>query len=659
MTMAWTPFEMWYGRDVPPPAIARLKAGKLDVEFQDGDLRYIQYAGRELIRRIYVAIRDVNWNTVPANMTNLAIDTEADRFHVQFDAFHQAGSLEYRWHASIEGKPDGTIEYTMDGLAGRDFRYCRIGFCVLHPIEGIAGSPYHGVTPEGTFSGVLSRLVEPQRIVNGFEVPITPSCSSLTIATPDGTKITTDFEGDLFEMEDQRNWTDGSYKTYCTPLSLGYPHNATANQVFHQKVIVRADMLKKSEGVVKIDDQAVRLTVEAESDDRLPKLGVGMANQGSDPGSREIELLSRLQLDHLKIELHFQDPSWPEQLERAIVQASQIGSALELAIFLTDDSEEALEALKPHLTEVPLARVIVFHESEAPNGTTSARWMKLVHKHLSAAFPRTKFIGGTNGNFAELNRQPPDTSVMDGVSYPINPQVHMPDERSLIEAIEAQRDTVITARSYCDALPICISSVTLKPPFNQAATEAEAPQDPNELPAPVDPRQMTLFAAAWTVGSLRSLASGGADSITYYEMTGWSGLMETKAGSPLPEKFRSFPGMIFPVYWIFEFLADFKSAKLIQLSSDRPLLVTGLALIKDHRFGLLMSNLQPSAQSVRIGSLPVGEATLRRLNQDSMALAASDYDTFLKSSAPIQIHSGVAIHRFEPYEITFMEIHSA
>ena len=31
------------------------------------------------------------------------------------------------------------------------------------------------------------------------------------------------FEGETFEMEDQRNWTDASYKTYCTPLSLPYP----------------------------------------------------------------------------------------------------------------------------------------------------------------------------------------------------------------------------------------------------------------------------------------------------------------------------------------------------------------------------------------------------------------------------------------------------
>ncbi|MEJ7709389.1 MAG: hypothetical protein WKF84_05910 [Pyrinomonadaceae bacterium] len=31
------------------------------------------------------------------------------------------------------------------------------------------------------------------------------------------------FEGEIFEMEDQRNWTDASYKTYCTPLRLALP----------------------------------------------------------------------------------------------------------------------------------------------------------------------------------------------------------------------------------------------------------------------------------------------------------------------------------------------------------------------------------------------------------------------------------------------------
>ena len=652
-----TLFEMWYGRDEPPPQIVRLRAGQLQVEFQEGDLRYLCYAGQELIRRIYVAIRDVNWNTIPGQMANLATHSAEDGFRIQFDAFHQAGSLTFRWQASIEGQPDGIIEYSLDGLAESDFRYCRIGFSVLHPIAGIAGSPYRALTSDGPVSGILPELVEPQRMEDGLETPIFPSCSSLSIDTPTGISIITEFEGDLFEMEDQRNWTDGSFKTYCTPISLGYPHQAKAGQAFHQKVMVKAGLPTAGSQTEHYEDKTtIRLTVGEATGQPLPRIGFGMASHGIEMEPREIELVSRLFPHHLKTELHFQEASWPADLERAIATARQIGTALELAVFLADDSDEALETLRSLIRGVPVAQVIVFHEAEAPMGTTSSRWLGVVRRHLGNALPGADFVGGTNGNFAELNRQPPDISAMDGVSYTINPQVHAWDERSLIEAIEGQRDTVITARSHCGTLPISVSSVTLKPPFNQAATEEEAPQDPSELPASVDQRQMSLFAAAWTVASIHSLCSGGVDSITYYETTGWRGLMETAEGSPLPEKFRSFPGMIFPVYWVFAFLTGAKQATWVRLRSERPLLLDGLAFKRDNTLALLFSNLQPCPQRVRIGPLPDGEAILRRLNQDGMALATADPDAFLKLSGSTVIHAGEAVHILEPYETAFLEV---
>ena len=43
---------------------------------------------------------------------------------------------------------------------------------------------------------------------------------SISHGTPGGGEIVIRFEGDLFEMEDQRNWTDASYKTYSTPLRI-------------------------------------------------------------------------------------------------------------------------------------------------------------------------------------------------------------------------------------------------------------------------------------------------------------------------------------------------------------------------------------------------------------------------------------------------------
>lgn len=651
-----TVFEMWYGRNEPPPEVLKLKAGHLDVEFEGGSLCNIRLGEHEIIRRIYSAVRDVNWNTIPPRMSSMSVQSGPDSFTIQFDVSHHVEALEFHWHALLEGTPDGTIRYVMDGAAATDFRYCRIGFCVLHPVAGTAGSRYRATTPGGEITGTLPKLVEPQRVENGFETPIFPSFSSLTIDMPGGVQVTADFEGDLFEMEDQRNWTDGSFKTYCTPIALGYPHSARAGQPFHQEVTIRAQGPAAAEGGVSQDIQPLRLVFGDAPGQRLPHIGFGLPDDGGEMSARESERIRQLQPDHLRVEIDLCNATWPASLDRAVRAAHQLDTTLELVLFLPDDPEPALEALAQELVDAPVARIIVFNEMEAPLGTTSPRWLHLARQHLGAALPGVPFVGGTNGNFAELNRQPPDSSAMDGVAYTINPQVHLPDERTLVEALEAQYDTVITAHSFSDGLPISISAVTLKPPFNQAATEEEATPDPDELPPSVDPRQMSLFSAAWTVGSLRSLGLAGADSITYYETTGWRGLMEAETGSRLPAKFNSFPGMLFPVYWVFAFLAELKGASMLSLTSSPPLLVEALALVKDQRLYLAIANVQPTPQEVVISPLPDGGGVVRRLNEDTFMLAAQDAGGFLKQAAePCTVSAGQVTLNLRPYETTFAE----
>jgi hypothetical protein len=45
-----------------------------------------------------------------------------------------------------------------------------------------------------------------------------------------------DFEGDVFQTEDQRNWGDASYKTFCTPLSLPFPVQLQKGDTVWQRV---------------------------------------------------------------------------------------------------------------------------------------------------------------------------------------------------------------------------------------------------------------------------------------------------------------------------------------------------------------------------------------------------------------------------------------
>jgi hypothetical protein len=136
-----TAYELLYGRNEPPPQRTALRAGPLTAFLEGADLRDLRYGGVELVRRLCFALRDENWDTIPAELQNLSIGLDANSFLISFEAHHRNRDLDFSWQATIQGDQGGNITYTMKGQALRAFRYCRIGFCVLHPPE-YAGRPY-------------------------------------------------------------------------------------------------------------------------------------------------------------------------------------------------------------------------------------------------------------------------------------------------------------------------------------------------------------------------------------------------------------------------------------------------------------------------------------------------------------------------------------
>src|SRR5262245_46907418 len=125
---------LYYGSEEPLPEPRELRAGPLSLLFEEGDLRYIRVGDREIVRRVYVAVRDRNWGTVPPRISDLRIEMAADSFRIRYHAENRQGKIDFRWWAEITGDADGTIAFTMDGEARSTFLRNRIGFCVLHPI---------------------------------------------------------------------------------------------------------------------------------------------------------------------------------------------------------------------------------------------------------------------------------------------------------------------------------------------------------------------------------------------------------------------------------------------------------------------------------------------------------------------------------------------
>src|SRR5687768_15664957 len=141
---------LYHGSLEAPPERVPLRAGPLTLFYMNGDLRYLRLGQREIIRRIYVAVRDRNWGTVPAELNNLDLVRRKDSFRIFYDADHIQGDIHFTWKAEIIGEPSGRIVFTMDGQARSTFLKNRIGICVLHPIRECTGTPCRVTRADGS-----------------------------------------------------------------------------------------------------------------------------------------------------------------------------------------------------------------------------------------------------------------------------------------------------------------------------------------------------------------------------------------------------------------------------------------------------------------------------------------------------------------------------
>ena len=206
----------------------------------------------------------------------------------------------------------------------------------------------------------------------------------------------------------------------------------------------------------------------------------------------------------------------------------------------------------------------------------------------------------------------------DGIVYSINPQIHAFDELSLAENIAGQAETVQTARAYGGGRPVVVSPVTLKQRFNSVATGDQP--EPGSRRAPAAGRSapdVPLRARVGRVGSLNRLLESGVAAATYYETTGWRGVIQGDEPPPAPELFPARAGMVFPVYHVFADLAEWKDGQLVRSRSSDPLAVETLAVTDEGGLHLLVANLTPHPQTVTIDALSGRNVTLRRLNAET------------------------------------------
>jgi D-apionolactonase len=595
-----------------------LRAGPLSAVFDRGELRWIRLGSREVLRGIYVALRAPGWVTLPPRLSGLYLEAGSDRFRIRFTAVHRREGTHFEWQGSMDGEPDGTIRFAMDGVAHTRFLRNRIGLCVLHPIEECAGEPCIVEHVDGRNEpGAFPRLVAPHQ----------PFLDVRAIRHQVGSGLEAEvrLEGDTFETEDQRNWSDASFKTYSTPLTLPFPVEVAPGTRIAQSVTLRLIGGREShpEGELGSDggaasagappavsvgapearsrvasdrtaaQDAVTIVVDPAASFPVPRLGLCLRPDAPPLTPLDAERLRALRLDHLRVDLRLAEAGWPEALVGAMAAAEAVGTSLEAALFLPDAPDGELNALAEVVREHPAA-VSCWLVFRAADGLTTGPLVAAVRRLLTPATPAARLAGGTDGYFVELNRRRPSADGLDRVSFALCPQAHATDDATVLENLASLASMGESARAlYGDERTLGLSRVTLRP---------------RDDPEP-DSRQSSFLGAAWTAGLIASAAAAGFSSLTLYETVGLGGVMDRES--------------VFPVYDVLAEVAGASPGSLAAARSSRPHRVLALALRTRGRMRLLAFNLGRTRLDLRV---VVGKDQARDLALEPDAIVRLDLD---------------------------------
>ena len=108
-----------YGKEEEPPRRRELRAGPLSLQLEGVEVASVFLGEKEVLRRIYAAVRDRNWGTIPAVLSFVEEDLGPESFRIRFTADHRQREIDFTWQGTITGSPDGTVTYR-HGWQGAD-----------------------------------------------------------------------------------------------------------------------------------------------------------------------------------------------------------------------------------------------------------------------------------------------------------------------------------------------------------------------------------------------------------------------------------------------------------------------------------------------------------------------------------------------------------
>jgi hypothetical protein len=606
MTAATDPFQLYGTHEIETPP-AQLTAGKLTVDFKDGNLRTIRYNGAEVLRAISYLVRDRDWGTYAPAIDDLRIDQRRDGFSIGYIARCTGPqNTELAIDVRITAEAGEALIFSAEAVSATGFETNRCGFCILHPIVGVAGMPVSVEHVDGSNENThFPDLIEPwqpfkdmRAITHSVTPSVTAECR---------------MEGDTFEMEDQRNWSDASYKTYVRPLALPWPYRLPPGEPTRQRIVLTIGEMWRSHvtpSIVAADVRPITLSLGAGSG-TMPAIGLVITPEEAKATLEARDRLTRIAPQQLLF--HF-DPGAGHDIDAlksfAAITALHAGqSTLEIALPCREHPLEEAQRIAIWMKDVgfkPDALVIspsVDRQSTPPG----SKWpecppLKDIYRAGLAAFPGSRLGGGMLSYFTELNRKRVPADMLGFITHCTNPIVHTADDLSVMQTLEALPFITRSVRAIYGSKPYRIGPSTIPMRQNPYGSRTmDNPHGERIAMANSDPRHNARFGEAFALGYAARVLDAGLECLTLSALTGPFGLIAS-------ENEPSAAGTDRPLFNTIETLSRVAGQQWHECLSSDPTAVLGFITVQPERPRQLhLVNVTPTPQRVDLGKFRQAE----------------------------------------------------
>ena len=229
-----------------------------------------------------------------------------------------------------------------------------------------------------------------------------------------------------------------------------------------------------------------------------------------------------------------------------IAEGSQC--ALELVVPAQRNVKDELREIAAMASEakLKLSAVLVSPAVDRQSTLPGSPWppcppLAEIYQAAREAFPGVAIGGGMLTYFTELNRKRPPVELLDFVSHCTCPIVHAADDLSVMQTLEAMPSITRSARAIMGKdKPYWIGPSTIGMRQNPYGSRVmDNPENRRITMTDHDPRQTSLFAAAWMIGYAASTAEAHLQVLTVGALTGplGTGLCQRRGRDQLPSRF--------------------------------------------------------------------------------------------------------------------------